>query len=156
MQNTPQLNTTNNKLKWVERISKLMDNQFQIGGFRFGLDPILNFIPYLGDIAGFSVSLALVTVMLKNGATKKVALKMFGNIMIDTVLGAIPLLGWVFDFHFKANIRNIKLLKEHYVEGKHTGSIKGIIISMIIISILVLVTITIAFYYFFKWIIQLF
>lgn len=155
MQNTPQIHT-NNKLKWVERVSKLMDDQFQIGGYRFGLDPILNFVPYLGDIAGFSVSLALVTVMLKNGATKKVALKMFVNIIIDTILGAIPILGFFFDFGFKANTRNIKLLKEHYVEGKHTGSIKGIVISMIIISILVLVAITIAFYYLFKWVIQLF
>ncbi len=104
----------NDKLRWVERISKLMDEQFSIKGYRFGLDPILNFIPYFGDLAGFSVSLALIATMLKNGASKKVALKMFGNVLIDTVLGAIPILGFFFDFGFKANSRNIKLLREHY------------------------------------------
>lgn len=141
----------NDKLRWVERISKLMDEQFSIKGYRFGLDPILNFIPYFGDLAGFSVSLALIATMLKNGASKKVALKMFGNVLIDTVLGAIPILGFFFDFGFKANSRNIKLLREHYTEGKHTGSITGIIIGFILIAVVVLGVIAIALYYTFAY-----
>ena len=141
----------NDKLRWVERISKLMDEQFSIKGYRFGLDPILNFIPYFGDLASFSVSLALIATMLKNGASKKVALKMFGNVLIDTILGAIPVLGFFFDFGFKANSRNIKLLREHYTEGKHTGSITGIIIGFLLIAVVVLGLIAIALYYLFAY-----
>lgn len=114
------------RLKSVAKISKLMDSQFEIGGFKFGLDPILNLIPFAGDAATGMVSFALVYSMHKHGASGKIVVKMLWNVLVDLVVGAIPLLGWVFDFYFKANDRNIKLLNEHYLEGKHTGSGKGI------------------------------
>ena len=103
-----------------------MDSQFEIGGFKFGLDPILNLIPFAGDAATGVVSFALVYSMHKHGASGKIVVKMLWNVLVDLVVGAIPLLGWVFDFYFKANDRNIKLLNEHYLEGKHTGNGKGI------------------------------
>ena len=114
------------RLKSITKISKLMDSQFEIGGFKFGLDPILNLIPFAGDAATGVVSFALVYSMHKHGASGKIVVKMLWNVLVDLVVGAIPLLGWVFDFYFKANDRNIKLLNEHYLEGKHTGSGKGI------------------------------
>ena len=114
------------RLKSIAKISKLMDSQFEIGGFKFGLDPILNLIPFAGDAATGVVSFALVYSMHKHGASGKIVVKMLWNVLVDLVVGAIPLLGWVFDFYFKANDRNIKLLNEHYLEGKHTGSGKGI------------------------------
>ena len=120
------------RLKSIAKISKLMDSQFEIGGFKFGLDPILNLIPFAGDAATGVVSFALVYSMHKHGASGKIVVKMLWNVLIDLVVGAIPLLGWVFDFYFKANDRNIKLLNEHYLEGKHTGSGKGIFIWILV------------------------
>lgn len=114
------------RLKSIARISKLMDSQFEIGGFKFGLDPILNLIPFAGDAVTGLISFALVYSMNKHGASSKIVVKMLWNVLVDLIVGAIPLLGWVFDFYFKANDRNIKLLNEHYLEGKHTGSAKGI------------------------------
>ncbi len=127
-----------NKLKkidqdfgWIDRISWLMDNQFKIGNFRFGLDPILNLIPLGGAIAGFGTSLVLVIAMWRNGASPKLVIRMLLNISFDAVLGSIPFLGNLFDFFSKANEKNIKLLRQHYYEGKHTGSGIGIIISIL-------------------------
>ncbi len=123
---------TDPRLKTLSKISKIMDSQFEIGGFKFGLDPILNLIPFVGDAATGLVSFALVYSMSKHGASSKIVVKMLWNVLIDIIIGAIPLLGWVFDFYFKANDRNIKLLNEHYLEGKHTGSAKGIFIWILI------------------------
>ncbi|MBD1384915.1 DUF4112 domain-containing protein [Mucilaginibacter rigui] len=128
------------QLKWVERISSIMDDKFRIPGtsFRFGLDPILNLIPFAGDVSGFVVSAALLYVMAKNGVSRKVLILMAVNISIDAAVGAIPLLGQISDFYIKANTRNIKLLKEHYHEGKHTGSGNGIIAILLIVLFVVM------------------
>lgn len=52
--------TVNSKLKWVERVSYLMDEKFRLPGtnFRFGLDPLINLIPFVGDLTGLAVSTA--------------------------------------------------------------------------------------------------
>ncbi|RYE33601.1 MAG: DUF4112 domain-containing protein [Sphingobacteriaceae bacterium] len=138
--NNPNLQNTNltGRLKWVERISGLMDSQFKLPGsnFRFGLDPLLNLIPFAGDISGFLVSAALVLVMAKNGVSRKVVILMVVNICIDALLGGIPLIGNVFDFYYKSNSRNIELLKEHYEEGKHQGSGTGVLLAVFIVLFL--------------------
>lgn len=121
---------------WVERIANLLDNKFSIGGFRFGLDPLLNLIPYAGQVVSFGTSILLVIVMLRNGAGSKVGVKMLLNIIYDAILGSIPLFGQVFDFFNKANQKNIKLLREHYFEDKHQGSAKGLLITIFILLFL--------------------
>jgi hypothetical protein len=127
--------TINSKLKWVERVSHLMDEQFRLPGtnFRFGLDPIINLIPVAGDLGGFAVSTVLLLTMAKHGVSREVLIKMTLNIILDSTIGAIPILGHIFDFAYKSNSRNIKLLKEHYEEGRHQGSGTGIIAWIVII-----------------------
>lgn len=128
------------KLKWVESIAYLMDNQFRIPGtnMRFGLDPILGLVPFLGDISTFAVSGALVLTMARHGASRAVVIRMVVNIILDLVIGTIPLLGAIFDFGFKANERNVKLLRRHYTEGKHMGSGNGFL-AMVLLVLLVAV-----------------
>lgn len=119
--------------QWVERLSILMDSRFRVGNFKFGLDPILNFIPFAGQAATLIISLVLVTVMYRNGASGKLTIKMLLNVTYDAILGSIPLLGNIFDFFNKANEKNIKLLREHYYENKHQGSGVGILLTIGII-----------------------
>lgn len=141
------------QLKWVERIASIMDDKFRVPGtnFKFGLDPIMNIIPIAGDVSGFIVAAALLFVMAKNGVSRKVLILMAINVGIDVTIGAIPLIGQLFDFYFKANTRNIKLLKEHYQEGKHTGSGKGIIIILLIILLAFMAAIMFASYKALQW-----
>lgn len=131
-------------LKWVDSIVHLMDNQFRFPGtnYRFGLDPILGLFPVVGDFASFGVSAMLVVTMARHGASSKLVVLMLFNIVLDFVIGSIPLLGSVFDFYFKANQRNVRLLREFYENGKYQGSGKnlaiGIVIGFVVITILVM------------------
>ncbi|MCC2546359.1 DUF4112 domain-containing protein [Hymenobacter sp. BT175] len=122
------------RLRWVEGIARLMDSQFRLPGtrFRFGLDPILGLLPIVGDLSTFAVSGALLMTMMKHGASGSLVVRMMLNILLDTVVGAIPILGNLFDFAYKSNDRNVKLLRQHYAEGKHTGSGKGLLIVVLV------------------------
>ncbi|MDB5262440.1 MAG: hypothetical protein JWQ14_1721 [Adhaeribacter sp.] len=128
------------RLRWIEMVSRFMDNQFRLPGtnFRFGLDPILSFIPFGGSAASFAVSAGLLVTMVKYGVSRKVMIMMLGNLALDAVLGSIPVIGNLFDFVFKANQRNVSLLRKHYVEGKHSGSGNGLLAIIILVLILLL------------------
>lgn len=141
------------QLKWISRISNLMDNQFRFPGtnFRFGLDPILNLIPIAGDMAGLVVSAGLLMTLAKKGASNKLVVLMSLNILLDATIGAIPIIGQLFDFFFKANARNIKLMKEHYLENKHQGSGKGVIVWILIVLLLVIALFVYALWHVITW-----
>ena len=128
-----------NRLALIKRVSKLMDEEFTVGKFKFGLDPILNLIPVAGDLAAYIISSVLLITIIKHGASGKLVMKMLGNITLDALVGAIPLLGWVFDFVFKANKRNVQLLQEHYTQGKHAGSAQPYLLVIALILILVVI-----------------
>lgn len=122
------------KLRWVEHLARLMDSQFQIPGtnFRFGWDPILNLIPVVGGMPSLIVSALLITTMMRHGASGEVAVRMVANVAIDAILGAVPILGQIFDFTFKANDRNVRLLRAHYNEGRYQGSGKGLVVVLLV------------------------
>jgi hypothetical protein len=126
------------RLRWVERVARLMDSQFQLPGtqFRFGLDPLLGLVPIVGDLSTTVVSVALLLTMMRYGASGAVAVRMALNILIDTIVGAIPILGNVFDFAYKSNERNVALLRRHYAEGRHNGSGKGLV-ALVLLGFLV-------------------
>ena len=142
--------------RWVERVSTLMDSKFNIAGFRFGLDPLLNFFPFIGQGISFATAVLLVLVMYRNGVSSKAAVKMLLNVMIDAVIGAIPLIGNVFDFFFKANKKNVKILKEHYYEGKHQGSAKGLLTAIFISMLTLCFVVFYLLWIFSEWLIELF
>ncbi|WP_201986724.1 DUF4112 domain-containing protein [Hymenobacter rubidus] len=122
------------RLRWVERVARLMDSQFQLPGtrFRFGLDPLLGLVPIVGDLSTTAVSIALLLTMLRHGASGAVVVRMGLNILIDTVIGGIPVVGNLFDFAYKSNERNVALLRRHYAEGRHQGSGRWLILSLLL------------------------
>jgi hypothetical protein len=127
----------------VERMAKLLDSKFEIPGtnIKFGLDPILSLMPVLGDLITLVISSMLIYTMHNHGASRKVVVKMMLNAGLDTIIGAVPLVGTVFDVFYRSNERNIRLLKEHYYEGKHQGSGTGLLIAIFIIALLIVVAI---------------
>jgi hypothetical protein len=128
------------RLRWIESISTFLDNQFRVPGtnFRFGLDPILGLIPFGGSAASFAISAGLLLTMVKYGVSRKVLILMVGNLLLDAILGSIPVVGNIFDFFYKANQRNVNLLKRHYQEGKYTGSGTGILIAIALALLVIL------------------
>lgn len=138
----------------IQRIARLLDSQFVIPGtkIRFGLDPILSLFPVLGDFVTFLISGALIYAMHNHGASRKVVIKMLLNSTLDAVIGTIPLVGSVFDVFYRANDRNVRLLREHYLEGKHEGTGNGILVLIVIICVLVVVAAFYGMYKFFQWV----
>jgi len=128
-------------LKQLGRLAKLMDAQFRIPGteIRFGLDGIIGLIPGAGDLSTFAVSGYMLWIMANNGASGFVLAKMTLNILIDALIGSIPILGDVFDIAFKANMRNIQLMQEHYEEGRHRGSAWKVIIPVLVLLFLIII-----------------
>jgi hypothetical protein len=108
------------ELRILESMVSWSDNKFKLPviGTRFGLDPIVSAIPYLGDIVGFGVSGIFLLVMVRHGVKFSVLFKMLGNIFVDAVAGSFPIVGDIFDIGFKANHRNLNLLKQHYGTGQ--------------------------------------
>jgi len=138
----------------LESIAKLMDSQFRIPGsnIRFGLDGIIGLIPGAGDFATLIVSTFLMSAMAKNGASGYVLARMAVNVVIDAIIGAIPFLGDLFDFGFKANTRNIKLMKEHYQEGRHRGSAAKVLVPLLILVFVIVAAIIYGTIKLFEWI----
>jgi len=128
-------------LKWLDRYAHVMDNLFRLPGtqFRFGLDPILGFIPVVGSLVGFVCSGILACYIIKYGASGKVVAKMMGNMILDLTVGSIPVVGFVFDFLYKSNDRNMRMMREHYFEDKHNGSALGPILIFVAVSLSIIV-----------------
>ena len=113
------------RLALVRNVARLMDSRFTIPGtnIRFGLDPLIGlFLPGLGSVASSLVSLALISTMARHGASRHLVIRMLLNVLLDTTVGAIPLAGSVFDVFYRANDRNVELLRRHYDEGRYQGS----------------------------------
>ncbi|MFC6490400.1 DUF4112 domain-containing protein [Nitratireductor sp. GCM10026969] len=103
------------RLAEMERLAGLLDSRWRIPGtpIRFGIDAVAGLIPGIGDAATGIVSAYLLYRAARMGVPRTTLAAMGGNVLLDVVFGAIPLLGSVFDVFFKANNRNIRLLQRH-------------------------------------------
>ena len=97
----------------VEALAHWMDSAFRIPGLgvRVGFDSILGLIPGIGDAGTTIVSLYILSAAHRSGVPRVTLARMALNIALDAVIGAVPLLGDLFDVAFKANQRNIELLR---------------------------------------------
>jgi len=96
-------------------VARLMDSAFVIPGtnFRFGLDPLIGLIPGIGDGATALTSLMLFLRAATYGIPRIVMARMALNIILNTSLGAVPVLGDAFSFWFKSNDKNYELFRKH-------------------------------------------
>ena len=81
-------------------------------GVRFGLDALIGLFPVVGDIITTALSLFIVHEAYQLGAPGHVIARMLGNVAVDGVFGAVPLVGDAFDVLWRANRRNVRLLRE--------------------------------------------
>ena len=97
------------------KIAYWLDDAFRIPGtrLRFGLDPLIGLIPGLGDIVSGLLSTYIVVEALRTKAPRALLLRMLANLGVDMVLAAVPIAGDLFDAGWKANSRNLSLLRQH-------------------------------------------
>jgi len=134
MKNTPRQDAD---IERLENLAAWLDDRFRIPGtnMRFGVDALVGLVPYVGDISSFVVSGILFHTMWRKGAGVMLMLRMMGNLMLDAVVGVIPFIGDLFDFGFKANRRNVNLLKGYYADGNAKPSAK---MSLFVLSLIFL------------------
>jgi hypothetical protein len=96
----------------LDLLSHLLDDFIRIPGtpIRFGLDGIVGFIPGIGDVLGGLASTILIFAAWVRGVPPVTVARMVANVAIETVVGAVPVLGNLFDIGWRANRRNYKLL----------------------------------------------
>ncbi len=114
----------------LDALAKLMDGSFTIPGtsIRMGLDGIIGLVPIAGDLVSALISSYIVWEAKQLGASRWVIGRMMTNTLIDTTIGAIPLVGDAFDIVFRTNMRNLALLKKHLARKGIVGSEGGPII----------------------------
>lgn len=92
----------------------ILDSSIRLpGGFRVGLDGLIGLIPVVGDVIAALLSGGIVVHAFREGVSNAVILRMLGNIAFELVVGAIPIIGDVLDFVFKANERNVRLMQNY-------------------------------------------
>jgi hypothetical protein len=103
----------------LRRWAGLLDNAFRVPGtqIRFGLDPILGLFPGIGDLATPVLSVLILVHGARVRVPKIVLARMVLNALIDFVVGAVPVLGDLFDFGWKSNVWNLALLERHARPG---------------------------------------
>ena len=113
MSNLPETKTIT--LERLRQISNLLDNAIAIPGteYRVGLDPILGLLPGGGDTLTAFFSAYIVWEAAQMGLPRETLIRMVWNIVLDSLLGFIPVLGDIFDVAWKANVKNISLIESH-------------------------------------------
>lgn len=99
----------------LEGLARLMDSSFIIPGtsVRMGLDGLIGLLPVAGDLISGLVSSYMIWEAKQLGAPKWLIGRMMANTFLDTTLGAIPVVGDAFDVLFRANLKNMALLRRH-------------------------------------------
>lgn len=112
----------------IEGMEHLMERLVSIPGTsrRVGLDGILGLIPVAGDVVSAALGLYLVWEARNLGMSRWQLMRMTANVGVDTAIGAIPLAGDLFDFVFRSNSRNLKMIRRHLDKHHpHTRIIEG-------------------------------
>jgi hypothetical protein len=123
-------------------VSLVMDRLIRIPGLkkRLGLNPIVDLVPGFGDIAAALVSVSVLVYGIRRGIPKIVLGRMALNVLINEVVGLIPIVGSAFAFWFQANTRNYEMVRGHLdTPGRSTRGDKvfvGVILGLIVLTIL--------------------
>lgn len=144
-QETPELPDRNNTpadiSRRIARLSWLLDESIRLpGGFRIGWDGIIGLIPGLGDLMGLAASSYILYLAAQGGTGKVVLLRMAVNILFESALGSIPVIGDIFDFVFKANSRNLRLLQRYTEAPTHVRRVSVLWLVVFLLLTVALVT----------------
>ncbi len=103
------------ELRRLEALANLLDAQFGIPGTQlsFGVDSLIGLIPGIGDAIAAIPSAYIIIRAERLGVSNAVLARMIANLAADLFIGSVPVVGDIFDVAFKANRRNVALLRKH-------------------------------------------
>ncbi|MDP1907739.1 MAG: DUF4112 domain-containing protein [Hyphomicrobium sp.] len=98
----------------LDREAFALDSRFRIPltRVRFGWDPLVGLVPIAGDIVMAVYGLRIIGMARELGADGPLLRRMVLNLTVDTLLGAVPIIGPLFDIYFRSNLRNVQLLTD--------------------------------------------
>jgi hypothetical protein len=114
----------------LEALARLMDGAFVVPGttIRFGLDGVIGLVPVAGDVIAGLVSTYLIWEARQLGAPTLLIARMVANTLLDTTIGVIPVVGDAFDVLFRANMKNMALLRRHMEKKGYARQASGTVI----------------------------
>ena len=104
----------------LDQLSKLLDTAILIPGtnIRFGVDAVIGLVPVVGDMISTAISVWLINEARRLGISRFALARMIGNVAIDGAVGVIPVLGDAFDVAFRANRRNMAILRDQLAKRR--------------------------------------
>ncbi|HJR34694.1 MAG TPA: DUF4112 domain-containing protein [Gemmatimonadales bacterium] len=129
-------------LERLRRYADWLDSGIRIPvlGWRIGLESILGLVPGVGDATGAILGGWVVVEAVRGGARPATLIRMLMNLALDAIAGAVPLVGDLFDFVWKANSRNIALLERHQQDPVRAGRAdRGFVAVLVIVTAVVCV-----------------
>jgi hypothetical protein len=129
------------RLELLRQWSRRLDSAFEIPGLRvrFGWDPVIGLVPGLGDLVTPLFSIAVLVTAAQLGIPRVVQLRMLLHVLADALLGAVPLLGDLFDVAWKANDWNMRLLERHGWEERPPARGDWLFIGAVAVAMLAVV-----------------
>lgn len=155
----PAVRGRSGETRGVQRVAWLLDDVIRIPGtsLRFGIDPLLGLLPVGGDVAGGVLSGYIILAAARAGAPPSVLGRMGVNVVIDAIVGTVPLLGDLFDAGWKANRRNAALLQQYVDEPTPVKrSSRAVVALVLVVLALVLIGAAAVSVLLLRWLISLF
>jgi hypothetical protein len=121
-------------------LARALDSAVRIPGtnVRFGLDAVIGLVPGVGDLAGAAIAAYIVLAAARRGAPPALLARMLLNVAVDTAVGAVPVLGDVFDVAWRANTRNVALLERHVAAPVETRAASRLVVGAVLLGIVLL------------------
>jgi hypothetical protein len=110
-------------LRLSRQLTGWLDSSFQVPGtrLRFGWEPVIGLVPVVGDAVGAALSSVLLWTAHRLGVPRIVQARMLVNVVYDTLVGSVPVIGDLYDFFFRSNRRNLDLLERALAEPERAG-----------------------------------
>jgi hypothetical protein len=150
MRSEPDYPLSDSQLKVLNRLrslSRTLDSSITLPGtsYRIGLDPIIGLIPSIGDYIGAGLSAYIILEAAQFGTPQPILYRMVVNVILETIIGAIPILGDLFDATWKANLKNIKLLEAYLASPRRAQKVNWLFIGSLLFGLMLVVVCVTAF-----------
>lgn len=125
----------------IERLAHVLDEAVRVPGtnIRLGLDSVLGLLPAGGDLLGGVLSSWIILVAARLGAPPSVLARMGGNVVVDALVGTVPVLGDLFDVGWKANRRNVELVRRYVDAPRPVRRGSRAVVAVVVLGLLIVI-----------------
>lgn len=126
------------ELRRLDALGYVLDNSIRVPGTRarFGLDPLLGLVPGIGDAAGAAMSAYIVVQAARLGAPASSLARMLLNVGVEALAGTVPVAGDLFDAAYKANARNVRILRGELERPGSTRRASSAVVGAVVLALL--------------------